>query len=84
MLAVGVSSNENGDHFIKKLNKIGQNLDKALSNAMDMRDPNYTSIHVNVTYKSVSKYNPRGLGELYNITKIFMGTILKEAIPKSE
>ncbi|XP_045477770.1 prominin-like protein isoform X2 [Harmonia axyridis] len=83
LLAVGVSSSDNGDNFIRKLNKIGENLDKALSTAMDLKEPNYTSININVTYKSVSKYNPRGLGELYNITKIFIKTILKDAIPKN-
>ncbi|XP_044759870.1 prominin-like protein isoform X2 [Coccinella septempunctata] len=83
LLAVGVSSNDNGDHFIRKLNKIGESLDKALSSAMDLKEPNYTKIDINVTYASISRYNPRGLGELYNITKIFMGTILREALPRN-
>ncbi|KAL3272935.1 hypothetical protein HHI36_014392 [Cryptolaemus montrouzieri] len=81
-LAVAVSASDNKETFIKHLNKIGENLDKALSTAIDVNNINYTSLYVNVTYKSNAKYNPRGLGELYNITRAFMKLILKEAIPK--
>ncbi|KAK9883027.1 hypothetical protein WA026_001239 [Henosepilachna vigintioctopunctata] len=81
LLAVGASSGDTRDTFIRHLNKIGKNLGNALNTAMN--EPNYTSVHVNVTYESNAVYNPKGLGELYNITKSFMKMILPEAVPRN-
>lgn len=64
--------------FSKRINKISQDLDKALLEVLEMEQTNYTQWTSNITYKSSTQFNPRGMGGVYNLTHAFVDMILPE------
>lgn len=64
--------------FTQRINKISQNLDKTLLEMLEMEQTNYTEWSSNISYKSNTHFNPRGMGGVYNLTNEFMDVILPE------
>ncbi|XP_015838370.2 prominin-like protein isoform X2 [Tribolium castaneum] len=75
VIAVDVSSGS----FATRINKISENLDKALSQVIH-QTPNYTDLTDNATYVSDASFNPRGMEGLYNFTNAFMELIFSKEI----
>lgn len=74
-IAVELSSGS----FATRINKISQNLDRALSEVMD-DTPTYTNLTDNATYISDAHFNPKGMAGLYNFTSAFMEFIFSKDI----
>ncbi|RZC39781.1 prominin-like protein, partial [Asbolus verrucosus] len=75
-VAVKVSSGS----FATRINKISENLDRALSEVMDEKRPIFTNLTDNATYVSDAEFNPKGMAGLYNLTSAFMELIFSKDI----
>ncbi|XP_068914419.1 prominin-like protein isoform X4 [Tenebrio molitor] len=75
-VAVRVSSGS----FATRINKISENLDRALSEVLDQRLPNFTELTDNATYVSDASFDSRGMAGLYNFTVAFINLILPKDI----
>lgn len=69
-----------------KMREISQNLEVRLNQIMASQAINYS--YVNTTglpYNSSTKFEPRGMGELYNFTNFFIDLIIsKQLIPRGK
>ncbi|XP_044252661.1 prominin-like protein isoform X2 [Tribolium madens] len=74
-VAVDISSGS----FATRINKISENLDKALSQVIH-QTPDYTNLTDDATYVSDAYFNPRGMEGLYNFTNAFMELIFSKEI----
>ncbi|KAF5290870.1 hypothetical protein FQR65_LT11509 [Abscondita terminalis] len=63
-------------NFTARINKISNDLHKALDNALEPNGPNYTDLYINVTYHEVKPFDPKGMGGLYNITTKFIDVLV--------
>jgi hypothetical protein len=80
-VAVRVSSGS----FATRINKISENLDRALSEVLDQRLPNFTELTDNATYVSDANFDSKGMAGLYNFTVAFINLILpKDIYPEGE
>lgn len=71
--------------FTHKMNKMSENLDRALDKVIESGKPNCTILEVMEEYKSDTKFNAKGMGGLYNISKKFMDLIIPaDFIPKGK
>lgn len=72
--------------FTKRINDISENLDIALYEVLDRLVVNYTALNEASTttkYLSTTKFNPRGMAPLFNVTNKFMDFIIaKDFFPK--
>ncbi|KAK5641503.1 hypothetical protein RI129_010050 [Pyrocoelia pectoralis] len=67
-------------NFTSRINKISDDLHKALDAVLEMDGPNYTDIYENNTYYSDTKFHPKGMSGLYNVTTMFMNLIVSQEI----
>lgn len=67
-------------NFTSRINKISDDLHKALDAVLVLDGPNYTDIYENTTYLSDTKFHPKGMSGLYNITTMFMNLIVSHEI----
>lgn len=67
-------------NFTSRVNKISDDLHKALGAVLELDGPNYTDIYEKRVYHSDPKFNPKGMGGLYNITTMFMNLIISQQI----
>lgn len=71
--------------FTHKMNKMSENLDRALDKVIESGKPNCTILEVIVEYKSDTKFNAKGMAGLYNVSKKFMDLIIPaNFIPKGK
>ncbi|CAD6236954.1 GSCOCG00012490001-RA-CDS [Cotesia congregata] len=66
-----------------KMRAISKDLDQQLQNIMASQAVNFTSVNTTgLPYNATTKFNPKGMGQLYNVTNIFMNIIQsKQAYP---
>lgn len=63
---------------------IAYNLEKHLRSFMD-ESVKYSSPNVSTRYESAAHFSPRGMGHLYNVTRMFMTAIQnKDPLPEGE
>lgn len=65
-------------NFTKRINEIGKSLDRAIFDMLEVEKTEYTEFEANVTYHSSTKFNPKGMGGLYNLTGLFMKLLQPE------
>ena len=71
--------------FATRINKISENLDRALSEVMDDKRPEFTNLTDNATYVSDTYFNPKGMAGLYNFTNAFIDVVFsKNVYPEGE
>ncbi|XP_063917747.1 prominin-like protein isoform X2 [Zophobas morio] len=64
--------------FATRINKISENLDRALSEVMDDKRPEFTNLTDNATYVSDTYFNPKGMAGLYNFTNAFIDVVFSK------
>lgn len=65
---------------------IGEDVDRQLQDIMASQAINFTSINTTgLPYNATTKFNPKGMGQLYNVTNMFIDIIQsKQAYPEGE
>ncbi|XP_034944559.1 prominin-like protein [Chelonus insularis] len=88
MLSVLVSSqllnsNLSSQGLATKMRDISEDLDYQLQNIMASQAVNFTTVNMTgLRYNASTKFNPKGMGQLYNVTNLFIDVIQsKQAYP---
>lgn len=72
--------------FVNHIDMISKNINFRLKNLfMSSSDVDYTEINKTASYYSTAKYNPKGMGGLFNLTNSFINWIVpKDFIPEGK
>ncbi|XP_012256989.2 prominin-like protein isoform X2 [Athalia rosae] len=72
------------ESFTTKMRVINENLDRQLSRIMASESVNYSVIDTTgIPYGASTEFNPKGMGQLYNVTNLFIDFIQdKQAYPE--
>ena len=65
---------------------ISEDLDRQLNGIMASQGLNYTTINTTgLPYNATTKFNPKGMGQLYNVTNTFIDWVqTKQAYPEGK
>jgi len=65
---------------------ISEDLDRQLNEIMASQALSYTTVNtVALPYNATTKFNPKGMGQLYNVTNMFIDLVQsKQAYPNGE
>lgn len=74
------------ESFAKKMRSINEDLEREITEFMPSEPVNYSTINTTGTpYAASTKFNPKGMGQLYNVTNMFIDLIQsKQAYPEGE
>lgn len=72
--------------FANKMRVINEDLDRQLNEIMASEGRNYSTINTTgIPYAASTYFNPKGMGQLYNVTNMFIDLIQsKQAYPEGE
>lgn len=85
LCALGIAVTIADGSFSHRINQISRRLDERLQKVLDEIVVDYQEIDINATYSSSPKFHERGMGGLYNLTKLFMDwTIPVDFLPKGK
>ncbi|XP_053593679.1 prominin-like protein isoform X3 [Microplitis demolitor] len=79
----GYDSKIEADDLTTKMRAISKDLDQQLQSIMASQAVNFTSVNTTgLSYNATTKFNPKGMGQLYNVTNMFINIIQsKQAYP---
>ncbi|XP_057323214.1 prominin-like protein isoform X2 [Microplitis mediator] len=80
----GYDSKIEADDLTTKMRAISKDLDQQLQSIMASQAVNFTSVNTTgLSYNATTKFNPKGMGQLYNVTNMFINIIQsKQAYPE--
>ncbi|KYM75318.1 hypothetical protein ALC53_14289 [Atta colombica] len=69
-----------------RMRAISEDLDRQLNEIMASQALSYSTVNtVGLPYNATTKFNPKGMGQLYNVTNIFIDLVQsKQAYPEGE
>ena len=69
-----------------RMRVISEDLDRQLNGIMASQGLNYTTINTTgLPYNATTKFNPKGMGQLYNVTNTFIDWVqTKQAYPEGK
>lgn len=69
-----------------RMRVISEDLDRQLNGIMASQSLNYTTVNMTkLDYNATTKFNPKGMGQLYNVTNMFIDFVQsKQAYPEGE
>lgn len=71
--------------FVNHINRMSENVDRALEKIIDDEKPVYVPFESNAIYYSDTTFNAKGMVGLYNLTKIFIDIVLpQDVLPPGE
>lgn len=74
------------ESLANRMRVISEDLDRQLNDIMASQAVNYTTVNTTgLPYNATTKFNPKGMGQLYNVTNMFIDFIQsKQAYPEGE
>ncbi|KAF7397837.1 hypothetical protein HZH68_009059 [Vespula germanica] len=72
------------ESLANRMRVISEDLDRQLNDIMASQAVNYTTVNTTgLPYNATTKFNPKGMGQLYNVTNMFIDFIQsKQAYPE--
>lgn len=80
------NENVGGGNLATRMRAISEDLDRQLQDVMASQAINFTMVNTTgLPYNATTKFNPKGMGQLYNVTNKFIDFVQsKQAIPEGE
>ncbi|KAL2712884.1 hypothetical protein V1478_017475 [Vespula squamosa] len=74
------------ESLANRMRVISEDLDRQLNDIMASQAVNYTTVNTTgLPYNATTKFNPKGMGQLYNVTNMFIDFVQsKQAYPEGE